>query len=439
MQLPSVPVGELKTTSDNPDNLGWRNLPATRPAPPESEQLLLSAPRSGNLHERQPGLYQPTSVAQDLEEIQAIPAFSQNQSEDTAVEQQETSGRVEVIEQRYPDGKLQIQRHVIQDAEGNYRNHGLWQLYNRRGQVLAEGNFNQGSLSGEWQRWHPATNDFGLLSQPIFNQFAGPFLSETTFTNGKLDGIWEIKDRMGRTVLRIPYQAGRRHGTATWYFPSGAKMREIQFEHGQLHGTFIEWNQQNRQVRNVVFREGRQVSNDITYWRPEQIQTRDTYLEPTLTVAGEDDWWNAMPAEYNLVGDRVRHGVSAAWYDNGQPQMRGSYRLGQRHGHFEYWYLNGQKQLDATYVNGQRDAVWTWWHENGMKAARCEFRNDQLVGDVQRWNPDGTVQYIPEDLETIESGFESDPIEELLPPASDDDANLPDSPDSPPAKSDIDE
>ncbi|MCE9556285.1 MAG: hypothetical protein K8T91_23290, partial [Planctomycetes bacterium] len=36
---------------------------------------------------------------------------------------------VEVVRERYPDGKIKVEREVIRDAEENYVNHGLWKMW----------------------------------------------------------------------------------------------------------------------------------------------------------------------------------------------------------------------------------------------------------------------------------------------------------------------
>src|SRR5262245_2176489 len=36
---------------------------------------------------------------------------------------------VEVIRERYPDGKVRVERQVTLDADGNYVNHGPWKWY----------------------------------------------------------------------------------------------------------------------------------------------------------------------------------------------------------------------------------------------------------------------------------------------------------------------
>ncbi len=119
----------------------------------------------------------------------------------------ETSGRIEVVKQHYPDGKVQIEREVTQDLEGNYFNHGYWRLYGPAGQTLADGVFQYGLMEGPWSRWHPAQPE-GLFRLRPFNLFRGPFLSTATFVAGKLDGVWTITDSSQRKIMEVAYREG---------------------------------------------------------------------------------------------------------------------------------------------------------------------------------------------------------------------------------------
>ena len=44
----------------------------------------------------------------------------------------EGTGGVEVIRERFPNSAVKVERHVTQDAEGNYYNHGLWTAVGRK-------------------------------------------------------------------------------------------------------------------------------------------------------------------------------------------------------------------------------------------------------------------------------------------------------------------
>jgi len=310
----------------------------------------------------------------------------------------------EIIRQRYPDGKVQVMRYVIQDEEGNYFNQGPWKLLNRQGQVLAEGQFDQGYLTGSWQRWHNKESD-GLFSSEPFQQYQGPFLSVAYFNKGKLHGSWIVFDPSRRKIFELGYQNGKRDGIAIWWYPNGMKMRQMGFRDGTLHGELVEWNQQGRIQRRERYVKGQQLVTKTENWAANQKRSEDSFLGPRLEVKSVDDWWNGKPAEYTSIGNDIQHGPTLAWFRNGQPRKRGNYVRGMRQGSFVWWYSNGQKQLAGAFADDQRTGNWVWWHENGMKAISGQYKDGKNIGVWRWWNENGKLvresdlDKVPEEIE----------------------------------------
>ena len=78
----------------------------------------------------------------------------------------ESYDEVEVIRERYPDGKVKVERQVALDANGNYVNHGPWKLYSPSEVVVAEGQYDMGKRVGNWTRW------LGKNDSKVFGQRA---------------------------------------------------------------------------------------------------------------------------------------------------------------------------------------------------------------------------------------------------------------------------
>ncbi len=297
----------------------------------------------------------------------------------------------EIIRQRYPDGKIQIEREVAQDTNGNYYNDGIWKLLNKQGQPLAEGQFAKGRMSGFWKRWHPATSS-GIFATEPYNRFNGPFLSTATFVDGRLDGMWTMYDRDRKKIFEIPYLQGKRNGTAQWWLPNGVPMREVTFYNDVMEGSLKEWDFQRKLVRHDEFVGGKKILRQTSYFRGKRKETENLYLSGPLELDGEDDWWAARSAEYRAVGDPVQHGPAKAWHENEQKKMQGQYRDGMRVGTFDWWHANGQRQLTGSYQNGEKTGQWTWWHDNGFKSIEGSYTDDTPTGIWTWWNEDGTVQ-----------------------------------------------
>jgi antitoxin component YwqK of YwqJK toxin-antitoxin module len=288
-------------------------------------------------------------------------------------------GASEVIRQRYPDGKVQIERHVRQDENGSFMNHGPWVLKSQRGDVMAKGQFENGKMSGMWQRWHPAGAG-GLFAEEPFSRFRGPFLSVCSFAEGKPHGEWMVMDGRRNKIFELSFTLGKRDGTASWYWPNGARMRQVQYVEGQLSGDWIEWDTNRQITRRTSYDKNRELVIRQTWYHREQPQTEYHFLGPPLQVEGADDWWNARLASFRASGEEERHGPSREWYVSGQKKMQGQYRHGKEQGEFSWWFENGQRQLGGSFVDGARQGVWRWWHANGQVAVEGEYHQDKPVG-----------------------------------------------------------
>ena len=299
-------------------------------------------------------------------------------------------GPVEMIQQRYSDGKIKIRREVVQDADGNYMNHGAWQLFDRNENVVAEGQFDKGRRQGHWRRMHAARSS-GLFQQSPFKEFKGPYISVAHFKTGRLHGTWSVMDQAQRKIMDMSYSDGKRDGQAVWYWPNGSQMRQADFQDGQIHGQIVEWNRQNKVVRQVTYDQGKELIKRTAQFHPKQKESEANFLGPRLVYVEEDDWWNAQPASYESIGREIQHGSIHTWYSNGQPKSRGQFENGLRVGAFVFWHSNGQKQTEGRYRENAKTGRWTWWHQSGMKAIEGNYTDDLASGTWTWWDTDGQV------------------------------------------------
>ena len=61
-----------------------------------------------------------------------------------------SEGNVEQVTERYPNGKIKIERQVTKDAAGNYVNQGTYTRYDVDGKVQKTGTFVNGKQHGMW-------------------------------------------------------------------------------------------------------------------------------------------------------------------------------------------------------------------------------------------------------------------------------------------------
>ena len=355
----------------------------------DSLGLVPVSPR--NSDQQGAGLVEPGGLgARTQRDRRVLEQIRSGKFEDAVPGLDEAEAGPKTIRQRYSDGKIQLIRQVVQDENGNYMNNGPWRLFNPRGEVVARGQFANGLMDGTWERWHPAGSNGMFTSEP-FAEFEGPFISTATFSKGKLDGVWIVSDRSSRKILEVPYQAGKRHGPATWYYPNSERRRMVSFRDGLLDGSIIEWDEQNRVVRNDEYFEGQKVVRVTAFHAPKQKRSETWFLEGKLVLEGTDSWWDGEPAEYVLDGVRVQHGPILAWHSNGQRNMAGQYRDDERVGQFVWWHENGTRALAGRYDDGFKIGKWEWWHPNGMKSIEGQYDDDEPVGQWTWWNEDGDV------------------------------------------------
>lgn len=298
---------------------------------------------------------------------------------------------IETIKERFPDGAVHIEREVTQDALGNYVNHGSWTMYDRAGTMVAEGHYVNDLRDGVWHRWY-RRDDAVIFSSLPYNQFQEPFVSEATFKNGQLNGTWTIYDAKQRKVSEWEFTDGQRNGASTWYYVNGRKLREANYRDGALHGEMVEWDSNGQPTIRDSFQDGRKIATKTTYYpNSKKKQAEGMYLFAKIVPKTADDWWNAKPAEFTVIGKDERHGAWTSWYSNGQKQMTGEFRNDVEVGKFTWWYPNGQKATEGQYKIGKPDGEWVWWHPNGQKATAGSYALGNPVGRWSGWDETGRL------------------------------------------------
>jgi antitoxin component YwqK of YwqJK toxin-antitoxin module len=297
----------------------------------------------------------------------------------------------EVIKERFPDGSVKIEREVTQDSQGNYLNHGSWKMWDARGNLIAQGQYQLGNRTGTWIRWYRNTAEAELLGKAPYQQFATPFISQATFRNDLLDGDWTIYDGKKRLVSKWGFADGKREGTSTWIFANGHKMREIQYHNGDIDGRLMEWNPESKLIVNDTYQAGRKLAQKAAQHAGGSKKSEATYLFAKEVEKSPDDWWSCKLQVTTKEGKDEKHGPWISWYTNGQRQQVGTYEHDVQVGLFTWWHTNGQKALEGRFDAGKQDGTWTWWHQNGQKAIHGEYARGNPTGRWTWWKEDGKV------------------------------------------------
>ncbi|MBX9789198.1 MAG: hypothetical protein K2Y37_09815 [Pirellulales bacterium] len=323
----------------------------------------------------------------------------------------------EIIKERYPNRAIKIERHVVQDAAGNYVNQGLWTMWDEHGRIVARGEFQRGQREGTWTRWY-ATGDGEMFKAPQFKQFEAPFTAEVGQKHSKLHGDWTIYDAKHRKITQWAFENGERHGRSIWYYTNGRKLRECTYVHGELDGDVHEWEADGKLALKQTYQLGRRVGRKTDRHSPKLVKSEGEYLFARDLVTSDYDWWRGVASieVKGKDGKDVRHGAYASWHKNGQKLMEGRYEEGQPVGAFTWWHPNGQQSVAGTYEHGRPVGEWTWWHANGQKSIAGSFVDGGETGRWMWWQEDGRLGNVAEYSEHSEAVVSTTPVADAVPP-----------------------
>jgi antitoxin component YwqK of YwqJK toxin-antitoxin module len=350
----------------------------------------------------------------------------------------------EVITERFPNRAVKIERHVAQDEEGNYFNHGPWSQWDEKGVLKGSGEYRHGLRQGKWVRWFNA-GECKIISSAMYKGFEAPFVAEATFVDGKLHGVWSIYDSQGRVASEWNFDHGELHGKSVWYFHTGHKQREVEYQQGQMEGELLEWameadpavkNQKNRTlsskdmvhtlVTKALYQNGRRHASHVENYSPGVKKSEGIYLYAKETTKTSHDFWNGEVYAVTLgkEGNNQRHGHWIWWYKDGGKQMEGDFDRDQPVGLHVWWHPNGQKMTEGEFEGGLETGRWVWWHANGQKMTEGTFQDGKQIGKWVRWSPQGKVEE-SRDFDQVQLAEEAQPApilpmqpEQIAPPSA---------------------
>ena len=328
----------------------------------------------------------------------------------------------EVITERHPNRAVRIERHVAQDAEGNYFNHGSWSNWDEKGVLRGTGSYREGLKQGKWIRWFNA-GEGKLFASPFYKQFQAPFVAEANFVDDKLEGKWIILDSKGRTASEWEFSRDQLHGLSVWYFPSGHTQREVPYQNGQIEGEVREWaftapaqsaagraQPAHTLTGAHTYSNGQRRSPHVELYASGRKRLEGTYLSPRETLKTEHDFWNGalQTSVANKDAGKQRCGVWTWYYPDGGKQLEGEFNGDEPIGLHSWWFPNGQRKTEGIFENGAEAGQWTWWHANGQKHMEGQYAGGTQTGRWTRWNDLGKV-IESQEVDTSDIRGEEDP------------------------------
>jgi len=316
----------------------------------------------------------------------------------------EGTSNTEVITLHYPNRKIKIKRHVIQDSNRNYVNHGPWTMWDVQGNIIASGNYKFGKRDGTWSRLQASTDN--SFKTAVRKGFSPPFVWETEFKDSVLNGSWIVLDAEGRRVASWEFADGRLHGESIHWHANGKKRSSAKYQQGLPHGAQREWGQGNSEARGLnlsgklmrksVYVNGRRYRKYVQKNAAGQLLAEGLFLGPEEMTQVSFNWWEGTVNVKPIVakGKEVRHGDWSYWHANGSRKYQGAFKIDQAVGVHTWWHPNGHKRLEGEFVNGKEDGRWTWWHVNGQKRQSGIYLVGQKIGEWVEWDMSGKLNRI---------------------------------------------
>jgi len=208
----------------------------------------------------------------------------------------------------------------------------------------------------EYNSFHLTKMDNGLWTEIFYDEFGNNILKEESdvpltgkvyghygivgnrtkvymgnLLNGKREGSWEFYFyKNGQKVSEETYKDGKLDGLFTTWIENGLKVSESTYKDGKKHGLYTLWFQNNGE--GYSFEKGNgQKSVEMTYKN------------------GKED------------------GLTTFWYENGQKKDEFTFKDGIFDGLYTEWYENGQKKDEGTWKNGKVISSKEWNEDGSVK------------------------------------------------------------------------
>ncbi len=346
----------------------------------------------------------PDEPASDVLELLTPPILRQNtqdsfsildnQDEETDSASAPSSDQSELIQQRFSNGGLHVERHAVEDEQGNFVNHGDYVEYNAKGEVVRHGKYSYGSLDGEWKQM-VGVEAIRQLTDSLDAGFQPPFQSHVTFRRGKLTDVWTVTDSKGKLVFIWQFEDGQRNNLSVWYNSRSDVIREMTYDSNVPNGPALISDPKTKKPTQIQLAHGRIVQTKTEWYDPHSRQKKkseENVLVPYASSIVDHDWWNCrISAQSEKSAEPVRHGLVSNWYANSQLAYQGNYEQGKQNGEFSWYYENGQTKGRGWHKDDVKVGEWTWWHATGMKQASGIYEAGLATGVWSSWNADGRL------------------------------------------------
>lgn len=170
------------------------------------------------------------------------------------------------------------------------------------------------------------------------------------------------------------YKGKKLEGMSTWYFDNGSKELEIAYIDNKPNGKSTRWYYSGKKESEETYVDGKK-TGPSKKWDPE----------------------SNLIEEINYLNDSL-NGPYVMYYEDGQIQIEGFYKMGLFDSIWSYYEVTGMKVGDGKYKNGKgeqraffpngklwriipyennkRNGTEIWYNQLGVESKRIEYKND---------------------------------------------------------------
>lgn len=276
---------------------------------------------------------------------------------------------------------------VTPSAERSWLFDGLSTAWDEDGYLIAEIPYVQGSLEGMANYYHRC----------------GKIWKQIPYLKNQVDGTVEIFRNDGELLQQMNFTMGLRHGSSFRYWNSRQLACQEEYCKGKLE------NGQYFDAQGNLAAEIKQGTGFKAVFGKEGIQEMQEYQDGFLE--GEVKVFNS---EGNLkrtyhVKNKIKHGEEVEYFDSSSqtaapPQIKLSFYWyeGKIQGHVRTWYSNGIMESQKEMANNDKHGVSTAWYRDGNLMMIEEYDNGKLMrGDYFRKGEKSPVTQVAEGKGTV--------------------------------------
>ncbi|MBS4163197.1 Uncharacterized protein PRO82_000495 [Candidatus Protochlamydia amoebophila] len=257
---------------------------------------------------------------------------------------------------------------VTPSAERSWIFDGSSYAWDEDENLIGEIFYNQGSLEGVSTHYHSC----------------GQVWKQIPYKKNQIEGVCEIYKTNGEILQQIHYVQGQKHGPSFRYWDNKNLASQEEYCKGKLeNGQYFD--QQGNSVAEV-----KQGTGFRAVFGKDYIKEIQEYREGILE--GEVKVFTAcgnLKRVYH-VKNQIKHGEEMDYYDSInpqtiQPKLAFYWYEGKIQGHVKTWYANGVQESQKEMANNAKHGVSTAWYQDGNLMMIEEYDNDKLIkGDYFR-------------------------------------------------------